>query len=209
MMRLILVRHGQTEWNANGRYQGQSNVALSELGRRQAECLAAGFPVQGLDAIYSSDLDRARETAECIGRKFGVPVRKEPAFRELSFGDWEGLTYQEISTRWPKEANKLFTAPDELRIPNGETFQDLQARALAKIDTLYKAHIDETVAVFAHGAINKTILSGLMHIPLHYLWSLRQDNTAVNILRLDDGYVTVELINGTSHLTGDSKTLGL
>ena len=81
MMRLILVRHGQTEWNAYGRYQGQSNVALSELGRRQAECLAAGFPVQGLDAIYSSDLDRALETAECVGRKFGVPVQPEPAFR--------------------------------------------------------------------------------------------------------------------------------
>ena len=209
MMRLILVRHGQTEWNANGRYQGQSNVALSELGRRQAECLAAGFPVQGLDAIYSSDLDRARETAECVGRKFDVPVRPEPAFRELSFGDWEGLTYQEISTRWPEEANKLFTAPDELKIPNGETFQDLQKRALAKIDALCKGHTDKNVAVFAHGAINKTILSGLMHIPLHYLWSLRQDNTAVNILRLDDGYVTVELINSTSHLGEDMISQGL
>ena len=209
MMRLILVRHGQTEWNANGRYQGQSNVALSELGRRQAECLAACFPAQGLDAIYSSDLDRARETAECVGRKFGVPVQPEPAFRELSFGDWEGLTYQEISTRWPEEANKLFTAPDELKIPNGETFQDLQKRALAKIDALCKEHADKNVAVFAHGAINKTILSGLMHIPLHYLWSIRQDNTAVNILRLDDGYVTVELINGTFHLGSEEKTLGL
>ena len=209
MMRLILVRHGQTEWNANGRYQGQSNVALSELGRRQAECLAAGFPVQGLDAIYSSDLDRARETAECVGRKFGVPVRPEPAFRELSFGDWEGLTYQEISTRWPEEANKLFTAPDELKIPNGETFQDLQKHKKKKIDALCKEHADKNVAVFAHGAINKTILSGLMHIPLHYLWSIRQDNTAVNILRLDDGYVMVELINSTSHLGEDMISQGL
>ena len=209
MMRLILVRHGQTEWNAGGRYQGQSNVALSELGRRQAECLAGNFPVQSLDAIYSSDLDRARETAECVGRKFGVPVCLEPSFRELSFGDWEGLTYQEISTRWPEEANKLFTAPDTLKIPNGETFQDLQKRALAKIDILYKEHIDETVAVFAHGAINKTMLAGLMHIPLHYLWSIRQDNTAVNILRIDEGYVTVELVNSTFHLGNETKTLGL
>ena len=209
MMRLVLVRHGQTEWNAAGRYQGQSNVALSELGRKQAECLAEHFPVQKVDAIYSSDLDRARETAECVGRKFGVPVRLEPAFRELSFGDWEGLTYKEISTRWPKEANKLFTAPDELIIPNGETFQTLQKRALAKIDVLCKEHIDKNVVVFAHGAINKTILAGLMHIPLHYLWSLRQDNTAVNILRLDDGYVTVELVNSAFHLGNGEITLGL
>lgn len=208
-MRLILVRHGQTEWNAGGRYQGQSNVALSNTGRKQARFLAERFPVRQLDAIYTSDLDRAKETAECVGKRLGLTVCPEKAFRELSFGDWEGLTYQEISSRWPEEAEKLFTAPDELVIPHGETFRDLQKRALDKIYSLYEKHIDQTVAVFAHGAINKTILAGLMHIPLHYLWSLRQDNTAVNILRLDDGYVMVELINSTSHLGEDMISQGL
>ena len=208
-MRLILVRHGQTEWNAGGRYQGQSNVALSDAGRKQARFLAERFPVRQLDAIYTSDLDRAKETAECVGKRLGLTVCPEKAFRELSFGDWEGLTYQEISSRWPEEAEKLFTAPDELVIPHGETFRDLQKRALDKIYSLYEKHIDQTVAVFAHGAINKTILAGLMHIPLHYLWSLRQDNTAVNILRLDDGYVMVELINSTSHLGEDMISQGL
>lgn len=209
MMRLILVRHGQTEWNAGGRYQGQSNVALSDTGRKQARFLAERFPVRQLDAIYTSDLDRAKETAECVGKRLGLTVCPEKAFRELSFGDWEGLTYQEISSRWPEEAEKLFTAPDELVIPHGETFQELQKRALDKIYSLYEKHIDQTVAVFAHGAINKTILAGLMHIPLHYLWSLRQDNTAVNILRLDDGYVMVELVNSTSHLGEDMISQGL
>ena len=208
-MRLILVRHGQTEWNAGGRYQGQSNVALSDTGRKQARFLAERFPVRQLDAIYTSDLDRAKETAECVGKRLGLTVCPEKAFRELSFGDWEGLTYQEISSRWPEEAEKLFTAPDELVIPHGETFRDLQKRALDKIYSLYEKHIDQTVAVFAHGAINKTILAGLLHIPLHYLWSLRQDNTAVNILRLDDGYVMVELINSTSHLGEDMISQGL
>ncbi len=209
MMRLILVRHGQTEWNAGGRYQGQSDVALSELGRKQASLLAERFPAKELDAIYTSDLDRARATAECVGERFGLRVCPEPAFRELSFGDWEGLTYQEISKRWPEEANKLFTAPDELSIPNGETFQELQKRAMDKIAALCETHGGQTVGIFAHGAINKTILAGLMHIPLHYLWSLRQDNTAVNILRLEDGYVTVELLNSTFHLGEEAKTQGL
>ena len=209
MMRLILVRHGQTEWNASGRYQGQSNVALSDTGRKQARLLAERFPLKQLDAIYTSDLDRARETAESVGEKLGVPVYPEKVFRELSFGDWEGLTYQQITARWPEESNKLFTAPDELEIPHGETFQALQNRALDKINELCKKHVDQTIGIFAHGAINKTILAGLMHIPLHYLWSLRQDNTAVNILRLDDGYVTVELINSTSHLGEDMISQGL
>ncbi len=209
MMRFILVRHGQTEWNASGRYQGQSNVALSDTGRKQARLLAERFPLKQLDAIYTSDLDRARETAECVGEKLDVPVYPEKAFRELSFGDWEGLTYQQITARWPEESNKLFIAPDELEIPHGETFQALQKRALEKINELCKKHVDQTIGIFAHGAINKTILAGLMHIPLHYLWSLRQDNTAVNILRLDDGYVMVELINSTSHLGKDMISQGL
>ena len=209
MTQLILVRHGQTEWNAGGRYQGQSDVALSELGRRQASLLAKRFPSQHLDAIYASDLVRARETAECVGKTFGVSVQPEKAFRELSFGDWEGLTYQEISSRWPEEAGKLFTAPDELSIPNGETFQELQKRALEKIAEICETHNNQTVGIFAHGAINKTILAGLMHIPLHYLWSLRQDNTAVNILRLEDGYVTVELLNSTAHLDEEAVSQGL
>lgn len=209
MMRLILVRHGQTEWNAGGRYQGQSDVALSALGRKQASILAENFPSKRLDAVYASDLERARETAECVAQKFGVSVQLEKAFRELSFGDWEGLTYREISSRWPKEAEKLFTAPDELKIPHGESFQMLQKRALERINELHEAHNGQTVAVFAHGAINKTILAGLMHIPLHYLWSLRQDNTAVNILRLDGEYVMVELLNSTAHLGEDVVSQGL
>ncbi len=209
MMRLVLVRHGETDWNASGRYQGQSNVALSDRGKKQAECLAGHFPLESLDAIYTSDLDRARETAEQVASKFGLSVNREKAFRELSFGDWEGLTYGEISKKWPKEAKKLFTAPDELQIPRGETFRELQERALKKIRQLYEAHVDQTVGVFAHGAINKTILAGLMHIPLHYLWSLRQDNTAVNILRIDGEYVMVELINSTAHLGKSLISRGL
>lgn len=204
MMRLVLVRHGQTEWNLTGRYQGQSDTRLSEDGRRQAELLAVHFPVGHLDVIYSSDLRRARETAECVARRLGCPVVPEAAFRELSFGAWEGLTYAEISARWPEEAGKLFRAPDELRIPGGETFRELQDRALKRIGELYAEYEEKTVGIFAHGAINKTILAGLMHIPLHYLWSLRQDNTAVNILRLDGEYVTVELVNGTSHLGAEA-----
>ena len=154
-MRLILVRHGQTEWNAGGRYQGQSNVALSDTGRKQARFLAERFPVRQLDAIYTSDLDRAKETAECVGKRLGLTVCPEKAFRELSFGDWEGLTYQEISSRWPEEAEKLFTAPDELFIhrPNGGRFR---ARRYQQDDIggtdAYSAALSLVAAAGQHGS---------------------------------------------------------
>ncbi|MBQ1461902.1 MAG: histidine phosphatase family protein, partial [Selenomonas sp.] len=90
MTKVIFIRHGQTEWNVTGRYQGQSDVQLTAEGRRQAEQLAADFPVDTVDAVYASDLQRAMDTAETIAQKFGLSVQAEPAFREVSFGKWEG-----------------------------------------------------------------------------------------------------------------------
>ena len=202
MTRLIFVRHGQTEWNKSGRYQGQSDVALSEEGLAQARCLAEHFPADRLDAIYASDLSRAMVTAGIVAERFHLPVRKEAAFRELSFGDWEGLTYQEIVSGWPEAMENFLLHPDILEVPRGETFARVQKRAMERIWKIVAEHEpkDHTVAIFAHGAVLRTILTSLMHIPLQYLWSLSQYNTAVSMVRFDGGRPTVELLNSTAHL---------
>ena len=202
MTRLIFVRHGQTEWNKSGRYQGQSDVPLSEEGIAQARCLAEHFPAERLDAIYASDLSRAMVTAGAVAERFHLPVRKEAAFRELSFGDWEGLTYQEIVSGWPEAMENFLLHPDIMEIPGGETFAQLQERAMARLWEIVAGHEygDHVVAIFAHGAVLRTMLAGLMHIPLEYLWSLSQYNTAVSMVRFDGGRPTVELVNSTAHL---------
>lgn len=200
-MKLFLIRHGQTEWNRLGKYQGQSDTALSSEGIRQAELLAQHFPAASLDIVYASDLKRAVVTAEHLARRFCCPLHADAALRELDFGAWEGLTYQEIAQRWPQEVADFFQAPESLQIPAGETFSALQARAMAKIRAIRAENEGKNVAVVAHGAITRGILTALLHIPLHYVWSLRQDNTAVNIIRFDEDHVSVELVNGTAHLT--------
>lgn len=202
MTEFIIVRHGETLWNESGRYQGQSDVELSEKGRHQAALLAERFPVGRLDAVYSSDLRRAVGTAAPVAKKYGLTVRREAAFRELNFGEWEGLTYSDISKKWPEAARLLFTSPDELHIPGGETFAELTARTTKKIVELTKLHDGETIGVFSHGAAIKAMVAALMHIPQKYLWSIRQDNTAVNIFTIDEGYTTALLINSTAHLSG-------
>ena len=207
MMKLLLIRHGQTDWNLLGKYQGQTDIALSGEGIRQADLLAQNFPVDTLDIIYTSDLQRAFMTAERLAEKFSAPLYADKALRELNFGAWEGLTYQEIAERWPQEVKNLFGAPEKLQIPEGETFLMLQRRAMDKINEIRAENEGKNVAVVAHGAISKAILTALLHIPLHYVWMLRQDNTAVNILRFDDEFVSVELLNGISHL--DRPSLGL
>ena len=206
-MKLLLIRHGQTDWNLLGKYQGQTDIALSGEGIRQADLLAQNFPVDTLDIIYTSDLQRAFMTAERLAEKFSAPLYADKALRELNFGAWEGLTYQEIAERWPQEVKNLFGAPEKLQIPEGETFLMLQRRAMNKIHEIRAENEGKNVAVVAHGAISKAILTALLHIPLHYVWMLRQDNTAVNILRFDDEFVSVELLNGISHL--DRPSLGL
>lgn len=202
MIKIVLVRHGQTEWNSTGRYQGQSDVPLSAAGLEQADKLAAGFPLDHIDIIYSSDLSRARTTAEKVAARFGLEVHTDDAFRELSFGDWEGLTYDEIVRGWPDAMANFVRHPDRMDIPHGETFAAVQQRAMKRLNELVTAADMQgsTIAVFAHGAVIRTMLAAMLHIPLQYVWSIRQFNTAVNILTYEDGFYTIELMNSTAHL---------
>ena len=201
MTKVIFIRHGQTEWNVSGRYQGQSDVKLTAEGRAQAVKLAENFPVDQIDAIYASDLCRAMVTAETIAQRFGLEVQAEPAFRELSFGDWEGLTYQQIVAKWEDAMANFMQHPDILEIPGGESFPAVQQRAMARLRELIAKHEGQTIVVVAHGAVLRTMLTAALHMPLQYLWSIRQFNTAVNIVRYDEGAnPTVELLNSTAHL---------
>ena len=188
MTKFIFVRHGETEWNKAGRFQGQSDVSLSEKGFKQAEILAAHFY---LDQIYTALAEVSlmkRDTAEAIARTFNIEVQTKKELRELHFGDWEGLTYDEIVGGWPDALANFLRHPDILEVPNGETFSQVQDRAMAAIMEIAKHHEGETVVVTAHGGILRTVLTTVMHIPLRYLWSIRQFNTAVSIACYDEGW---------------------
>ena len=206
MTHLILVRHGQTEWNLNGKYQGQSDVPLTERGRKQAQLLAEHFPVDHVDAIYCSTLCRARVTAETIAARFGLTVKPDPAFRELSFGDWEGLTYQQIVEGWPEGMANFLHHPDILQIPHGESFPQLQERGMKRLNEVLAEHKDQTIVVVCHGAILRSLLCAILGIPLANVWRMRQCNTAVDMVDYDaDNFPTVSVINSVSHLPVDMR----
>ena len=209
MTKVIFIRHGQTEWNVTGRYQGQSDVQLSDEGRQQAVKLAENFPVEGVAAVYASDLQRAMATAEQLAGRFGLQVQAEPAFREISFGEWEGLTYQQIVHKWEDAMANFMQHPDILEIPGGESFPAVQKRAVDRLNELIREHDGQTIVVVAHGGVLRTMLTAALHMPLQYLWSIRQFNTAVNIVRYDEqANPTVELLNSTAHLS-DSLQRGI
>ena len=200
MTRIYLIRHGETEWNKTGRLQGHSNVLLSPEGIHQAQLLAEHMPFHNVDAIYSSDLSRAMETARILAAKLGLSVIQESGFREVNFGDWEGRNFSELATEVPEGFENFFTRPDKAHPPNGETFLEAQARALTALDEVIDERDEQSIIIVSHGAVIRLLLCAALGMPLRKMWTISQFNMAVNILRLDDGNPTVELLNSTLHL---------
>lgn len=202
-MKILLVRHGQTLWNMISKMQGSSDIQLSPDGLHQARLLAAHCPFHTADAIYSSPLARAIETAEVLANKFNLHVQIIPELRETGFGDWEGQLLRDIAAKDPVNFEKFFMQPDELQIPNAETFLQTQIRAMEALKKIIDKHSGDKkshVIVVAHGAVNRTILCALLDMPLRKMWSLAQFNTATNIIHEEEGNFTIELVNGTAHL---------
>ena len=200
MTKIIYVRHGQTLWNLAMKYQGHTDIGLSLLGFEQAEAVATKLETVKISAVYSSDLVRAYATATAIAGKHGLAVQREPDFREINFGKWEGLTYDSIYRIWPDLMEGLYSRANETEIPGGESFRQLKKRAVRGIDKLVKKHSDETIVVVSHGGTIRTILCAALNIHLNYVWNIKQDNAAINIIEYYPERCIVCLVNGTSHL---------
>ncbi len=200
MTKVILVRHGQTLWNLVMKYQGHCDVALTEKGVEQAMLAAQRLASEKITAVYASDLGRALKTAECIAQKHNLLVTAVPELKEINFGEWEGLTYEGANSQWTEEMSLLFTHPDEVIIPGGETFREVKERATMALAKIVAQHPNETIVVVSHGGTIRTLLCAALNIHLNYLWKIKQDNTAINVLEYHDGEVMVSLVNDVHHL---------
>jgi probable phosphoglycerate mutase len=176
MTTLLLARHGETDWNRELRIQGSSDIALNELGHEQARALASELAEVALDAVYSSDLARARETAEAVAAAHRLEVRLDARLRERSFGSWEGLTREDLAA-FPEGSRH-----------DGESDDEVRARMLEAIEEISRTHPGEQVLVVSHGGA----LNTLWHHALGERVE-RWENCAVYKLAVrDDGYVAVD-----------------
>lgn len=199
--RVYLVRHGETDWNATMRFQGHTDISLSDKGREQAYALATRLAHENFAGIYASDLGRARETAEILARPHNLKVREEPGFREINFGSWEGLTFDEIKEKYPEAAANWWEKPLETRAPGGETLQELVDRCMQSLYQICCRHRGEQILVVSHGGVVRSIIGSILGINLNEYWRLRQDNLALNILHFptwDKGILY--LFNDCCHL---------
>jgi broad specificity phosphatase PhoE len=155
MTKLLLVRHGETDWNRDGRWQGGSDTRLNDLGREQAQALAEQLDGE-IDVLYSSDLARARETAEIVAAKLGLEIRLDPRLRERGFGSWEGLTTVEIEERFA-DAHRRWLAGEGAGADDAETFEDFSARVEDFLSDVLCLHPGEEVLVISHGGSIRVI----------------------------------------------------
>lgn len=181
-MRLILVRHGETDWNTAGRYQGQADPPLNAKGRAQAQTLALDLMNSHIDAIYSSDLQRARETAEIVSGKLGLVVTYDRRLREMNLGEWEGLLESEIIAGYPVEWDARAHDPLGSRAPGGESLLELAERLWASANDIGRAHPTDGVLIISHGLALATLLCRARGLPLQQARQLIPDNALPEIV---------------------------
>jgi probable phosphoglycerate mutase len=183
-MRLLLARHGETPWNAEGRYQGQEDIALSATGEAQARALGERLRGVRIDRAVASPLARARRTAElALGEARAPMLATDPGLMEIAHGEWEGLLAAEIRERDPDRARAWREAPHEVLMPGGESLQHVLDRAWPALERACEGLGDgDTLLVVAHDAVNRVLLCRVLGLPLPRLWSFRQAPTTLNLL---------------------------
>lgn len=207
MKTIYIVRHGETDWNRQGRYQGTTDVPLNQVGRDQAKACARALEEVHFDRVVSSPLERAFVTAQTICHKRELDIQVDDRLKEFNFGHWETKQVDEIEALWPSMIHSMYQEPANIRIPGGETFKDLQVRAWAGLkDQIDRAEDGETILVTAHGVTNRMLICKLFDLPLNFAWSMSQGNTCINRIfyqGMEKGQHNIlNLLNDTSHLDG-------
>jgi broad specificity phosphatase PhoE len=199
-MECWLVRHGETTWNSEGRFQGGLDAPLSPRGHAQAAALAAGLTRTRFDALYTSPLSRARETAVACGSALGLEPIALDDLREIGLGAWEGLTLETVRARDGERYRRWLEAPAAHPPAGGEPMAGLAGRVRAALDRLAARHPEGRVLVVSHGGAIASALCAWLGRPLDAIWSLRLDNASITRVVLPAGRLLAW--NETGHLAG-------
>jgi broad specificity phosphatase PhoE len=199
-LRLLLLRHGETAWNRERRYQGWTDTPLSPEGLVQAEAAARELKEHALAAVYASPLRRARDTAAAIAAPHGLEVETDPAFKELGFGRWEGLTLDEVRARDTAVYEGWVKTPHVFSPPEGETLVQARERVLAGLERLRAGHPDDVVCLVAHGIPVRILILEALGLGLERIWSLHSAPTGISELEFRDDWTALHRMNTLVHL---------
>lgn len=202
--RIVLIRHGQTAWNREARFRGQSDVPLEAFGLRQAQAtaryVATRWPVA---AVYASPLGRTMKTAEVVARAQGLTAQPLEGLIDINFGQFQGLLATEAEQRHSGLFHAWMEAPHTVHFPGGESLDIVHSRITAALDDVVARHPGQTVALVSHTVVNRVLLCAVLGWGNDRFWRMHQETCAVNIFDAEeDGAFTIVQLNDTSHLQG-------
>jgi phosphoserine phosphatase len=201
MTEIVLVRHGHVDWHQPERFRGRAELALSDLGRRQARAAALLIATTWKPVtVYTSPLGRCRATATAIATAFRLAAEPVEGLADIDYGAWQGLTREEAALRWPQEIDLWFRAPHLAAIPGGETLASLLARTSAALNELLRRHPAETLVIVGHDSVNRVLLLHALGLPLSGYWQLQQDACGIDVLSFANDRFVIHSVNETQHL---------
>jgi broad specificity phosphatase PhoE len=201
MTTVILVRHGQTEWNRVERFRGRYDVPLNAAGLAQAQAAARAIAARWqASAVYASPLSRAMATAEPIARALSVEPQAHPGLIDIDFGAWQGLTPEEARAGWPGLVEAWYRGGPDMSSPGGESLATVGERAVDALRQLAARHAEQAIVAVSHTMVNRALLVCAMGLPWDRFWRIGQDNGAINVLQVRGDAFTMAQWNDTCHL---------
>jgi broad specificity phosphatase PhoE len=199
MTELILARHGETEWNVEEVFRGRIDIKLNETGVRQAKLLAQYLRDVNIDAVYSSPLRRALNTAEVIARYHKLEVKIAPGLIDFDFGKWQGLSLQKVKNKYKELYAQWLENPHLIRMPDGESLDEVRKRALRVVDEVVAKH-EGAVVLVSHRVVNKVLICALLGVDNSHFWNIRQDTCGTTTFVYENGRFILTKDNDTSYL---------
>ena len=199
MTEIILVRHGETEWNVGEVFRGRIDIELNETGIKQAELLSEYLSGAKIEAIYSSPLKRALKTAQILARPHQLEVETSPGLIDLDFGEWHGLPHEEVKDKYPGLYAEWASHPERLKVPGGESLGDVRERVTRVVQEVIAKH-EGTVALVSHRVENKVLICALLGLDNSHFWSIRQDICGITTFTYEKGRFILTEHNNTSYL---------
>jgi broad specificity phosphatase PhoE len=201
VQRLLLIRHGESEWNRDGIIQGFQDCDLSDLGREQAVRLRERLDLEKIDVAYSSTATRAMDTVRiALGHRLHIETR--PNLREINLGEWEGVKAAELKRRLPEETEMWFREPSKVRIKGAESLRAFRSRTTKEIERIRGQHQDAGIVIVAHGGVICTYMTSLLGLKLDDMWRFKIRNASITKVIFPMGKPRIEVLNDISHLDG-------
>jgi alpha-ribazole phosphatase len=208
MTKIFLIRHGEVTWNRQACYTGWTDLPLTAKGIAQAERVAGRLRAEPLRAVYCSDLQRSRITAEIIATSQGLTPVADPDLRELNYGEWEGVAEKRLPVEFPELYQAWVANPAGVATPSGESFSQLLTRVTAATDRITSAYPEGSVAIVGHKSVNRVLLCHWLGVDINLYKRVGQDNVAISTVSHTPERVVVDCVNDRCHVSGGLATGG-